>query len=172
VVDRILYSRDRLADRTLGRADRATALKFLVHLVGDIHQPFHAIGVGRGGNEVPVVVFGSGTCGPARRTSPCDLHGVWDSEMIARRKWNDAQYLNELSRQIAAGRWDRRPIGTPAGWAMESLGIAKAALLPAQGAIDETYYRRHVADVDERLAMGGLRLAAMLNEALDAAPPR
>jgi hypothetical protein len=55
---------------------------------------------------------------------------------------------------------------------MESLGIAKAALLPAQGAIDETYYRRHVADVDERLAMGGLRLAAMLNEALDAAPPR
>jgi hypothetical protein len=166
VVDRILYSRDRLADAALDRAERATALKFLVHLVGDIHQPFHAIGVERGGNTIPVVVFGSRTCGPTRRTSPCDLHGVWDSELIARRRWNDAQYLKDLSRQIAARRWDRRAIGTPADWAIESLGIAKRALLPAQGAIDETYYRRHLADVDERLAMGGLRLAALLNEAL------
>ena len=44
-------------------ADRATALKFLVHFIGDLHQPFHALGVGRGGNDVHVRVFGEANCG-------------------------------------------------------------------------------------------------------------
>jgi hypothetical protein len=172
VVDRILYSRDRLVDTRLDRADRATALKFLVHLVGDLHQPFHALATARGGNDIPVVVFGNPRCGSGRGASqPCDLHGVWDSELIARRKWNDNRYLQELSKQIVAGRWDRRAVGTPADWAMESLALARAALLPANGHVDEAYYRRQVAVVDERLALGGLRLAAVLNEALTVPPP-
>ena len=50
VVDRIRYNQERLADATLDRADRAIALKFLVHLIGDVHQPFHARGVARGGS--------------------------------------------------------------------------------------------------------------------------
>jgi hypothetical protein len=171
VVDRILYSRDRLADTSLGRADRATALKFLVHLVGDVHQPFHAIGVARGGNDIPLIVFGSSTCGVGPRgAQPCDLHGVWDSELINRRKLTDARYLADLTRQINTARWDRRPIGTPAEWALESLALARAALLPARGSVDEAYFRAHVTGVDERLAMGGLRLAAMLNEVLTTAP--
>src|SRR5262245_13926590 len=53
-VDRILYNQERLADAMLDRADRAIALKFLVHVVGDLHQPFHAVGVARGGNDIPV----------------------------------------------------------------------------------------------------------------------
>jgi hypothetical protein len=54
---------------------------------------------------------------------------------------------------------------------MESLALARAALLPANGHVDEAYYRRQVAVVDERLALGGLRLAAVLNEALTVPPP-
>jgi len=49
---------------------------------------------------------------------------------------------------------------------MESHALAKAALLPPHGAADEAYYKRHVAQIDERLAMGGLRLAAVVNRAL------
>ena len=68
VVDRIAYWEERLGDAKLDRADRATALKFVVHFIGDLHQPFHALGVGRGGNDVKVRVFGEANCGndPAR----------------------------------------------------------------------------------------------------------
>ena len=162
---------ERRADTTLDRADRAIALKFLVHFVGDLHQPFHAIVLARGGNDIPVVVFGSSTCGLGTAAQPCDLHGVWDSELIARQKLTNARYLEALTRQITAQRWDRRPTATPAEWAMESMALAKTALLPATGLVDDAYVSAHIAVVDERLAIGGLRLAAMLNEILTAAPP-
>ena len=76
----------------LDRADRATALKFIVHFIGDLHQPFHALGVGRGGNDVKVRVFGEANCGndPAK-PNPCNLHSVWDGRLIARRALDDAR---------------------------------------------------------------------------------
>jgi hypothetical protein len=167
VVDRILYNKARLADITLDRADRAIALKFLVHFVGDIHQPFHALGVGHGGNDIPVIVFGSDTCG----TRPCNLHGVWDSSLILHRNLDDRHYLSALQDLIAKNDWERRPPGTAAEWAMQSHALAKAALLPEHGHVDESYYRSQIGIVEQRLAQGGVRLAAMLNEILTA-PPR
>lgn len=173
IVDRILYNQQRLADATLDRADRAIALKFLVHFVGDLHQPLHTLVVGRGGNDIPVVVFGTPMCRSSAGASfTCNLHGVWDSGLIAHRNVSDAQYLEELSRQIAANRWDAQPTGTPVEWTMESLALAKSALLPAQGAVDEAYYRTHIPIVDRRLALGGLRLAAVLNQSLPNLPRR
>jgi hypothetical protein len=161
-VDRILYNKERLADTTLDRADRAIALKFLVHFVGDLHQPFHALGVGHGGNDIPVSVFGSETCG----SYPCNLHSVWDGSLIAHRGLNDARYLVVLNELIAKSDWSSRPAGTPDQWAMESHGVAKAALVPQHGVVDEAYYRAHISSVEQRLAQAGVRLAAYLNEVL------
>ena len=173
VVDRILYNQQRLADTSADRADRAIALKFLVHFVADLHQPFHAIEVARGGNNIPVVAFGSPECrSSAGAAYPCQLHGVWDSGLLAHRELSDAQYVAELSRQIAAGGWDTQPAGTPDGWAIESHGLAKAALLPAKGDVNEAYYRAHLPVVERRLARAGLRLAAVLNRSLPRLPPR
>ena len=63
-VDRILYHQARVADTSLDRADRATALKFLVHFIGDLHQPFHALDVARQHfNE--------------SRRNPKDTCGIW-----------------------------------------------------------------------------------------------
>jgi hypothetical protein len=166
-VDRILYNKARLADTTLDRADRATALKFLVHIVGDLHQPFHALGVGHGGNDIKVTVFGSELCG----NYPCNLHGVWDGGMIAHRALDDAHYLPVLRELIAKNKWDAAPAGTPAEWAMQSHDLGKAALLPEHGNADEAYYRAHIATVEQRLAQAGVRLAAALNEVLVSAPP-
>src|SRR6185295_3124846 len=107
-VDRILYHQQRLADTTLDRADRATALKFLVHFVGDLHQPFHALALARGGNDLPVVAFGSLICTHADGMPySCNLHGVWDSELVSHRRLSDRQYLDELARQIRQQGWDR-----------------------------------------------------------------
>jgi hypothetical protein len=163
-VDRILYSQARLADTTLDRADRAVALKFLVHFVGDLHQPFHALGVERGGNGILVSLFGTENCGtdPARPV-PCNLHGVWDSALIARRALEDEPYLAVLEKRIAEHDWAKRPVGTPAEWAGESRDLAKAALLPMKGAVDDAYYERHMRVIDEQVAVAGIRLAAVIN---------
>jgi hypothetical protein len=171
VVERIQYNYERLADRALDRSDRAIALKFLVHLVGDLHQPFHAIGVERGGNGIAVSAFGSDNCSSdPGRVSACNLHAVWDDTLIAHRRLDDRRFVAILRESIRTHRWDAQPIGTAAEWAMESHAIATRALLPQHGAVDEAYYRRSWPAIEQRLAQGGVRLGALLNRALVAAP--
>jgi hypothetical protein len=173
VVDRIGYHRERLANPSIDRIDRATALKFLVHFVGDLHQPFHALSVARGGNDIPIVAFGSSTCTYSDGAPySCNLHGVWDTSLIAQRGLSDRQYLDALSRQIDEHGWHTLATQTPADWAMESHALATKALLPPQGMVDDVYYRTYIALVDERLALGGLRLAALLNQSFTTTPPR
>jgi hypothetical protein len=172
VVDRIRYHEERLADPKLDRADRAIALKFLVHFVGDIHQPLHASAIERGGNGILVRVFGSDNCStdPAR-TAPCNLHSAWDSLMIAHRNLNDAAFVKVLEGRIATGQLLTRPTGTPADWAMESLAISNTVILPQQGSVDEAYYAKNIGIIEQRIALGGARLAQVLNRALTARPP-
>ena len=92
--------------------------------------------------------------------------------LIAHRKLNERQYRDELSSQIARGRLTTRPEGSPADWAMESHAVALRALLPRHGIVDDAYYRAYIAAIDERLALGGVRLAAMLNRSFPAPPAR
>lgn len=172
IVDRILYNRERLGNLTLDRADRAVALKFLVHLVGDVHQPMHALGVARGGNDIPVQAFGSPTCqSGSGRSFPCNLHVIWDATLIEHRQLDDAGYHAALTQAIAKHGWDRQPVGAPADWATQSHIAGNAALLPPNGDANETYYAQQIPVVDQRLALAGLRLARLLNEVLVAPPP-
>ncbi len=170
-VDRILFWEQRLADVTLDRADRATALKFIVHFIGDVHQPFHALGVGRGGNDVRVRVLGQANCADeGDKPFPCNLHSVWDSRLIARRNLDDRAYLAQLRTMIADKRFGAQPPGTPAQWAEQSFRLAKEALVKPDTNIDEGYYRRHIDVIDERMALAGVRLAAVLNRVLISRP--
>jgi len=170
-IDRILYNQAQVGNAALDRVDRATALKFLVHLIGDLHQPFHALSKARGGLDTPVVAFGSPTCAYSDGASyTCHLHGVWDTSLVAHRRLSDQQYADELLQQIARYRWDTRAIEQPAAWALESHALARKAFLPARGEVDEAYYRMHVAALDERIALAGLRLAAILNQVLSTSP--
>jgi len=171
-VDRITYFEQRLADTSLDRLDRGTALKYLVHFVGDLHQPFHALGVGRGGNDVLVRVFGSANCSndPAR-TAPCNLHSVWDSRLISHRRLDEAPYLIVLERQIAEKHLAGQPPGTPEEWAVQSWSLGKAALVPQDTDITEAYYKTNIPIVETRLALAGVRLAAVLNRVFAAPPP-
>lgn len=169
IVDRIRYNEERLADGVLDHADRAIALKFLVHFVGDLHQPFHASAIERGGNGIQVRVFGSDTCGgPPGRPTPCNLHSVWDTQLIARRQLSDRAYVSRLERVIAEKRLRTRPLGTAVEWAMESLALSNVARLPQRGDADEAYYQRYIETVDERMALAGVRLAALLDRSLRA----
>ncbi|HYL94003.1 MAG TPA: S1/P1 nuclease, partial [Alphaproteobacteria bacterium] len=140
---------------------------FLVHFVGDIHQPMHAVGEARGGNDVKLPIFGSPQCG----NYVCNLHWAWDGALIDHSGYSEEQYVQHVEELIRAKNLASRAGGTPAEWADESFRAAWKAWPPAGGSIDEAYYRANIGVVDERLALAGIRLAAMLNEALGTISP-
>lgn len=137
---------------------RSEALKFLVHFVGDLSQPMHAMAEARGGNDIPVSVFGSAQCGEY----PCNLHSVWDSALIVHTGIREHRYARQLEGMIAADHLQAGS-GDPAAWANESLQLGKQAWVQPQSDIDEAYYQRERPVVDRQLALAGLRLAQILN---------
>jgi len=159
VVDRIELFKKILSDTNASRDDRIEALKFLVHFVGDVHQPMHAIGEAAGGNGIAVTEFGSTQCG--RR--PCNLHGAWDTGLIEHTGMVRDAYTDHLEKLISDEHLTAT--GSPEDWANESHEYAKSALLPDRAQLDENYYQKEIKVVDRRLALAGLRLAAVLNEA-------
>ena len=167
VVDRIAYWEERLGNAELDRADRATALKFVVHFIGDLHQPLHASGVAAGGNNIKVRVFGQEDCSndPAK-PFPCNLHSVWDSRLISRKNLDDQTYVAELKKLIASRNFGSQPAGTATQWANESVKLAIQAIVKDGENIDESYYRRNITVIDERMALAGVRLASELNRIL------
>ena len=162
ITDRILYFEGRLGDASLSPADRAMALKFLVHFIGDIHQPFHALGDDRGGNDIPVTFMGSGVCGEFR----CNLHGVWDDMLIEEQGLSEKKYTDKLLNEIKDNNWERLAGGEPTTWANISHHYAVDALVPKGTLIPSEYVADEVTVVDAQLALGGLRLARVLNRIL------
>lgn len=165
VVDRILFFEGRLADAKLDPADRTTALKYLVHFIGDLHQPFHASGVERGGNGIPVVEFGSEKCGGYN----CNLHSVWDSGLMQHRNLSEAQYKALLEKNI---RKSSPSLGEndPALWASQSKVLSDAAMVGKNASIDEAYFVKEIPVVDLQMELAGLRLASVLNGVFTAPP--
>jgi len=166
LLDRIEYFKRVLGDKSASRDYRIEALKFIVHFVGDIHQPLHAIGEAKGGNGVHVTEFGSDRCG----RYPCNLHSAWDSGLIEHTGMDEEAYVAHLDQLISQEHL--RASGNPADWANESFALAKAAWVNEGGSVDEQYYRQQIKAVDVRLALAGLRLAAVLNEVLGHASPQ
>ena len=142
-----------LGDPAQPFAARSEALKFLVHLVGDESMPFHVMAVARGGNDIPVSVFGSAQCGD--RT--CNLHSVWDSQLIDHTGLKEYRYTHQLEEMIATDHL--QPGSTdPIVWANESMQLAKQALVAPHTNIDQDYYLRERPVVDRQLAL--LRVSA------------
>jgi hypothetical protein len=168
VVDRIEIFERVLADKNESQANRVEALKFLVHFVADVHQPLHAIGEARGGNDIHVTEFGSSKCG----TGLCNLHSAWDTGLIEHAihlgapPFGPLDYPALLENVIQVRNLESRAQGTPEEWANESFHLAHQVWLNDGGVVDEAYYRKNIGILDERLALAGLRLAALLNQAL------
>jgi hypothetical protein len=162
VVDRITMFQHVVADRAAPRQDRVEALKFLVHFVGDVHQPMHAMGEARGGNDIHVVEFGSSQCG----NHECNLHFAWDMGLIAHTRLSETRYVSKLNQLITNRRLTSQAGGTPADWANESFLQAKKVWVNDGGAVDEAYYQNDIGIVNRRLALAGLRLASLINQAL------
>lgn len=162
VVDRIAYFEMRLGDKTLSHEQRAEALKYLIHLIGDIHQPLHLLGDARGGNDIKVTFMGSALCGSYN----CNLHGTWDDAMIEHHDLSEKKYVAFLLADIHEHSWEKLAGATPVQWANASHRYAVNALVPNGAQLDSKYYAAEIPVVDSQLSLGGLRLARVLNTIL------
>ena len=140
-------------DQKASLSDRQLALRFIIHLVGDLHQPLHAgNGTDRGGNDVAVTFFGQ----------PTNLHAVWDSGMIDQEQLSFTETANWLNARITpelAAQWNNP---NPQVWIAESTKL-RDQIYPTSPAITSPYVFKHKAQLDLRLEQGGVRLAAYLN---------
>ena len=148
-----------LGDRRRPDAERAQALKFVVHFVGDIHQPMHAgYGHDKGGNDFQVQFNGRGT----------NLHSLWDSGMLNTLKLDDDAYTRRLAALKAPKVGKRSAIGTDAvQWAEASCRIAIApGVYPAQRTLAPEYTATYLPVAEAELRLAGERLAVLLNDTL------
>jgi S1/P1 Nuclease len=164
IVDKIDQFAGERANPDTAPEERIVALKFLLHLVGDVHQPLHsADNHDAGGNRKPVA--GGGFTGN-------NLHHLWDTEFVARLGRDTAGVVARLGAGISDEQlraWSR---GT-ADWAMESFGLARDhayGMLPAAGAdgvyvLSPAYVDTATQDVALQLSRTGVRLAFVLNRA-------
>jgi nuclease S1 len=166
VVDRIQMFAKVLGSENAGREERIEALKWLVHFVGDIHQPLHAVEEARGGNDIKLPAFGSEKCGDY----PCNLHWVWDSILLEHAGYPEAEYVARLKKLIRQKHLEQKAGGGPVDWANESHLEARQIIERNAAAIDERYYEAYIGLVDQKLALAGLRLATLLNDTLGKVP--
>ena len=166
-----------LADESASRRRRNEALKWIVHLVGDIHQPLHAGNRNdRGGNRVQVSFFGERDNPPY---GTVNLHAIWDVHIVRRlitERGGERRIVSEPLAEGQRGAWER---GSISDWIAESHLLARDVvypLLPVPSAcsnkitgivpIGEKYYSSAAPIVERQIRKAGIRLARVLNEAL------
>jgi hypothetical protein len=177
VVARIAAYRATLADPGSSPTDSLLALKFLVHFVGDVHQPLHAAFKNlpggksdRGGNDRFV---------KAPPDATTDLHAFWDTNLVKRELDDVAGNLAAYATAIDQGAAPALGDADPVAWANASHALATASYrytgvggphgLAATDPVSlpASYVTRSRAIVRKQLRLAGLRLAALLNQALD-----
>jgi hypothetical protein len=166
VVDKIEEFAVELANPATDLEEQVVALKFLLHFVGDVHQPLHASDDhDRGGNNKKVA---------ASWIKAGNLHHYWDTEFVALLETDAKSIASDLIGHISKDQQKQWQAGSPSDWAKDSFRIAKAdtyGLLsePSSGGsygLSEKYVKTATADVALQLSKAGVRLAFLLNNAL------
>ncbi len=134
--------------------DEAFALKCLIHLIGDIHQPLHVgNGKDRGGNDIKVEYF----------YKPSNLHRVWDSGIIEEQKYSYTEYTEWINHPTNADlvQWRNDNVRT---WALESAELRTQVYdIPENGKLSWRYNYDQIDTVNRRLLQAGVRLAYVLD---------
>ncbi len=165
VVDKINQFAAELTDPKTDAEERTVALKFLLHFVGDLHQPLHSADDNdRGGNskKVSADTFRAGS-----------LHHYWDTEFVTLLETDPKSIASDLVKNITTDQVKQWQAGTPADWATEAFYVAKADVygkLPAPSGssyrLSDSYVSMAADDVARQLSRAGVRLAYVLNNAL------
>lgn len=142
-----------LRDETAPLAERQLALRFAIHIIGDLHQPLHVgNGNNRGGNDIRV----------RYHREPTNLHSVWDSGMIDRQQLSYSEMTDWLDARITPEQLQAWSDTDPQTWLRESAEI-RDRIYPQGDEIGYDYDFAHLATLQRRLQQGGVRIAVYLN---------
>jgi len=160
-----------LANPAVPQRERLMALAFLVHFVGDLHQPMHAgDNADLGGNKVPI---NYGLIGG--RTN---LHGVWDGWLAERAITTPPAGASGLLASVSAAERERIAGGSVEEWSREQWGKSRTLAYdtlfadpcgersPQRPTLTEAQVQALIPAVRENVLAGGLRLARLLDDAL------
>jgi len=163
IVDKIEEFSRELAEPKTAPGERLLALQFLLHFVGDVHQPLHAgDDHDRGGNEK--------MAGYAHARGG-NLHHFWDTVFVEGLGRNSAQIAQALIAGISTEQRRLWSSGTPSDWAFQSFQLARSLAygkLPTPGpggrySLDDAYVADATEAVRGQLERAGVRLAQVLN---------
>jgi nuclease S1 len=149
-----------LKDGRAPHTARLEALLYLIHFVGDVHQPLHAADRrDKGGNSLAVYL----------NRHRDNLHGIWDQDVVAALGKDPLPVAAGIEAQYSLAQKTAMMRGTPADWANESFEIAAHdiyAHLRSRGPVrlPRDYAQRQSAIVRLQLERAGLRLAMLLNQ--------
>lgn len=154
-----------LADRSRPDAERAQALKFLVHFVGDVHEPMHAgFGHDRGGNTVQIQLRARTARDGAEGTN---LHRVWDYHVLRSADLDRDAYADRLQARSAVAVESPVLAAGARDWAIESCRlIADTPLYPRGHVLRDDYLDTHRPLAETRVLQAAFRLAALIEAAL------
>lgn len=155
VVQAITRQTEALA-RASDTAQALTALKYLVHLVADVHQPLHAgYQDDRGGNSYQLQAFMLGS----------NLHALWDSGIIHHLDDTDLHWRSRV-RQLAtreSGRAANAPLWTPAQAASRSCTLVGQPGFYPPRRVGLDYIDAQSPLLEQQLALAARSLADLLN---------
>jgi hypothetical protein len=179
IVDKLSLFESELSNTRISDWQRVFALKMVLHLVGDLHQPLHAADShDRGGNceqvrYTPPIM--SVRVRPAEVTS---LHAYWDSAGVTELGRDPQSVAAALERNITPAQVSAWSTGKSEDWALESFAVARGAVynyggplacVPGQPTpLSRAYQDQAKVVTAQQLSRAGIRLATVLNRALSA----
>jgi hypothetical protein len=147
-----------LCDSSKSRQEKTEALKFIIHLVGDLHQPMHVSRAeDRNGNKIYVSFEGKSM----------DLHALWDTRLLEHTGLTADQLANQWDQATPAQikEWQSDPL---IQWLWESYQVStqlyKEIAQMNSPTITKEYYQKLLSILEERIEKAGIRLAGLLNE--------
>lgn len=173
VVDKIEEFAAELKDPATSQQERLYALQFILHFVGDLHQPLHSSDDhDKGGNDKKVQAVPALAKSAGKSTG--ELHGFWDTQFVALQGRTAATIANKLIRKITVTKRRQWSSGTANAWAIETYAVAKVNTygpLPTPTAkgvytLPASYVKNAKGVVADQLSKAGVRLAFVLNDAL------
>ncbi len=155
-----------------GALQRRDSLRYLIHIVGDLHQPFHTVADNTGENGLTVTVKFGGLIKSPPKAPADNLHAVWDSTIIKQTTYAWGSYVDRLEGDWLLKHPEASETLDPVAWTLEAHTSAQqmTAGLVNGAVLENDYYTKALPVVDEQLGRAGLRLAAVLNRWLGTAP--
>jgi hypothetical protein len=156
-LNRLNFLVSQLKNKSLPQKEKQMYLRLLIHIVGDIHQPFHVSAEGdRGGNDIKVTWF----------NEPSNIHTVWDSKFIEGQQLSYTEYTKAIN-FATPDQKNQLQKASILDWLIESYKLSEALhteLKEPNTKLGYGYNFNHLQTLNDQLLKGGVRLAGLLNE--------